>query len=157
MSEYVKVLKVKVKKLSSEAKMPEYQNSGDSGCDAHACLNELQHYNKQMIIEPGLTALVPTGLSFDIPYGYECQVRSRSGLAIKRGVHVLNSPGTVDASYKGEVGVILHNTSNFPFVVNHGDRIAQFVFVPVNVAMFEETETLSESTRGSGGFGSTGV
>ena len=100
---------------------------------------------------------IKTGLFLEIPEGYECQVRPRSGLAFKKGVTVLNSPGTIDADYRGEVGVILVNLSSEPFTVEHGERIAQLVFAKVKQAKWIEVEELSETERGAGGFGSTGV
>ena len=101
--------------------------------------------------------LVKTGLFMEIPEGYECQVRSRSGLALKKGISVLNAPGTVDADYRGEVGVILINLSNETFVIEDGERIAQLVFAKVKQAKWKVAETLTETDRGEGGFGSTGV
>jgi dUTP pyrophosphatase len=101
--------------------------------------------------------LIPTGLFLEIPAGFECQVRPRSGLALKKGITVLNSPGTIDADYRGEVGVILINLSNEAFIVENGERIAQLVFSRVEQIEFEQTENLSETERGSGGFGSTGI
>ena len=105
----------------------------------------------------GLRALVKTGLFLEIPVGFECQVRPRSGLALKKGISVLNSPGTIDADYRGEVGVILINMSNETFVVENGERIAQLVFAKVEQAQWEEVSELSSTERGAGGFGSTGV
>lgn len=142
---------VLVKKLSPKAFLPLYNKPGDAGCDVCACLEE------DLSIGPGGTGLVPTGLAFAIQDGFECQVRSRSGLALKNGIVVLNSPGTIDAGYRGEVGVILHNISNTTYTVKHGARIAQLVFAPVTQASFQLTEELSDSSRGTGGFGSSGV
>jgi len=134
---------------------PEFQNEGDSGFDIRAFVD------KTIEIEAGARALIPTGLYFQIPMGYELQVRSRSGLALKSGIMVLNSPGTVDSGYRGEIGVILYNSDkNNIFYVHNGDRIAQGVIASViqkNQIKFMATTNLSESDRGSGGFGSTGV
>ena len=126
--------------------------AGSSGCDVCAALDE------PLELLPGSRALVPTGFCFEIPHGYEIQVRPRSGLAVKNGITVLNAPGTIDADYRGEVKVILVNLSPQPFVVRHGDRIAQLV--PMQVASqlsFSEQKSIAESDRGEGGFGSTGV
>lgn len=130
--------------------LPTYAHPGDAGADLTAAVTETVY------IEPGARALIPTGFSMDIPDGYEVQVRSRSGLALRYGVVVLNSPGTVDASYKGEVGVILANFGEDRFDVRRGDRIAQMVVASVAYVPFVEADELSESSRGIGGFGSTG-
>ena len=134
---------------------PTYEKEGDSGFDIRAFIDE------PIEIEPGCRTLIKTGLYFEIPYGYELQVRSRSGLALNNGVVVLNSPGTVDSGYRGEIGVILYNTDKLnPFYVSNGDRIAQGVIAAVQTmgkTKFIKTDTLSSSDRGSGGFGSTGV
>lgn len=108
-------------------------------------------------LKPFQRALIPTGLFLEIPEGFECQVRPRSGLALKKGITVLNSPGTIDADYRGEVGVILINLSDETFVVENGERIAQLVFAEYKQAKWIETEVLTETERGAGGFGSTGV
>ena len=105
---------------------------------------------------PGARALIPTGLAMAIPPGFEVQVRPRSGLALKHGIALVNSPGTIDSDYRGEVGVIVLNTSEDPFEVAHGMRIAQMVLAPVVQAVFEQADTLDETSRGGGGFGSTG-
>jgi len=112
---------------------------------------------EEKVIEPGDWALIGTGLYLEIPFGYEAQVRPRSGLALKHGVTVLNAPGTIDADYRGEVGVILINLGSKPFEVKVGDRIAQLVISAVCRACFEEVKNLSETDRGAGGFGSTGL
>jgi dUTP pyrophosphatase len=124
---------------------------GSSGCDVCAAVNE------ETTIPPGKRALIPTGFCFDIPEGFEIQVRPRSGLALKHGVTILNTPGTIDADYRGEVKIILINLGDEPFVIKRGDRIAQLV--PARVAMdvsFIEDDTISETSRGAGGFGHTG-
>lgn len=133
------------------ARLPEYKTSGAAGADVCAFVDE------PVVIAPSARALIPTGLFFEIPDSYEIQVRARSGLAIKNGIAVLNAPGTVDSDYRGELCVILYNSSDTPFTVNNGDRIAQIVVAPVTRANFVEAGSLSETDRGSGGFGSTGV
>jgi dUTP pyrophosphatase len=130
--------------------LPAYQTPGAAGADLCACLAA------PVTLLPGAHALVPTGLRFEIPPGYEMQVRPRSGLAAKFGVTVLNSPGTIDSDYRGEVQVILVNHGASPFVINHGDRIAQAVIAPVIQACFAASDALGGTERGEGGFGSTG-
>jgi dUTP pyrophosphatase len=110
-----------------------------------------------IVLTPMSRALIPTGLYLEIPQGFECQVRPRSGLALKKGVSVLNTPGTIDADYRGEVGVILFNMSDEDFTVENGERIAQLVFAPVLQVEWDESEMLTETDRGAGGFGSTGT
>jgi dUTP pyrophosphatase len=111
----------------------------------------------EVVIAPGERVLVPTGLAIALPPGFEAQVRPRSGLALKQGITVVNTPGTIDADYRGEVGVILINHGDAPFTVDRGMRIAQMVVAPITRAVWNEVGTLSESTRGTGGFGSTGT
>ena len=135
----------------SKHPLPSYETNASAGLDVRA------NINAPIEMEPMGRALVKTGLFMEIPVGYECQVRPRSGLAIKKGITVLNSPGTIDADYRGEVGVILINLSNEKFIVEDGERIAQLVFGKFEQAQWEETESLSETERGEGGFGSTGV
>lgn len=135
--------------VDENTSMPEYKTVGSSGMDIRA--------NENLVINPLGRASVRTGLYLEIPEGYEAQVRPRSGLAIKHGVTVLNTPGTIDSDYRGEIMVILINLGSFPFLVDRGDRIAQVVFVKVERAEFMTKETLQETERGSGGFGSTGV
>ena len=135
---------------------PTYQKIGDSGFDFMANLPE----DAIIIVEPRKRVLVPTGLHFQIPMGFELQVRPRSGLALKNGITVLNTPGTVDSGYRGEVKVILYNTGDESFTIKNGDRIAQGVIAPVQnkkTTMFTRVESLDDSDRGVGGFGSTGV
>lgn len=141
-------VKVKVKKIISTAKIPQYQTSGAAGFDLASVISTT--------IMPGETALVGTGLSFEIPEGYEMQVRPRSGVSAKTNVRVANSPGTIDSDFRGEVKVILHNHGPQPFKIEEGDRIAQGLIAPVYKAIFEEAEELSQSDRGVGGFGSSG-
>ena len=131
--------------------MPKYETPLSAGVDLRANLDE------NITLKPLERALVKTGLFMAIPAGYEAQVRPRSGLAFKKGITVLNSPGTVDADYRGEIGVILVNLSSEDFVVEDGERIAQLVVAKCEQAEFEETQELSETERGAGGFGSTGV
>ena len=139
---------LKVKKLSPEAILPSYAREGDAGLDLYAL--------KQMVIEPGKSALVPTGIAIELPSGTEAQVRPRSGLALKHGLSVLNTPGTVDEGYRGEVGVILINHGTSAFTIERGMKIAQMVVSPrLQVAVVEVAE-LSDTQRGAGGFGSTG-
>ena len=135
----------------SKNDLPQYETVNSAGMDVRA------HLDDKLVLEPGEKALIKTGLKLAIPAGYECQVRPRSGLAYKYGVTVLNSPGTIDADYRGDIGVILinHGTSNF--VVEPGERIGQLVFAKYERVEFEAVEELAETERGEGGFGSTGV
>jgi len=128
---------------------PVYQTAGAAGCDLISSCDQ--------IIDPQNWGVIPTGLFIEIPDGYEAQIRSRSGLALRSGVFVLNSPGTIDSDYRGEIKVILANTGHHPLIVKKGDRIAQMVFSPVTQATFEKAEELSKTDRGTGGFGSTGI
>lgn len=136
----------------SDNAMPEYETVNSAGMDLRAYLPD-----GELFIKPMQRALVPTGLFMEIPVGYEGQVRPRSGLAIKSGITVLNSPGTIDADYRGEVKVILINLSDTDFVIKSGDRIAQLVIAKHEQPEVVEVQTLSETERGSGGFGHTGV
>jgi dUTP pyrophosphatase len=131
---------------------PRQQSMGAAGVDLLAALGA----SETMIIEAGKRALVPSGMAIALPAGYEAQVRPRSGLAAKHGVTVLNSPGTIDADYRGEIKVILINHGDAPFTIQRGDRIAQMVVAPVSSIDFEQRETLDATQRGAGGFGSTG-
>ncbi len=130
--------------------LPSYETSASAGLDIRAFIEE------KLTLSPGERKLIKTGLFLEIPEGYEAQVRPRSGLALKNGITVLNSPGTIDADYRGEIGVILINHSSEIFEINSGDRIAQLVFAKVEQAVWFETESLNETERGEGGFGSTG-
>lgn len=144
--------KINIKVVANEgAKLPLYKTSGAAGADICALLKE------PLVIESGKSAMVPTGLFFEIPQGYEVQIRPRSGLAAKNGVTVLNTPGTIDSDYRGEINVILINLGDKPFTVNNGDRIAQMLVAPVIQADFSVVTSLEETERGAGGFGSTGV
>lgn len=135
----------------SQHPLPNYETLASAGMDLRANLSE------PITLAPLERAIVKTGLFIELPIGYEAQVRPRSGLAAKKGITVLNSPGTVDADYRGEIGVILVNLSNEAFVVENGERIAQLIIAKHERAMWLETEELSETSRGEGGFGSTGV
>lgn len=131
--------------------LPEYAHMDDSGLDICAFLE------KDLIIKPGERALVQTGIYVAIPDGYEFQVRSRSGLALKKGIFVLNSPGTIDAGYRNSIGVILYNSSKDDFTVKNGDRIAQLVLQAVPTVVWQKVESLDDTERGMGGYGSSGV
>ncbi len=131
--------------------VPAYKTTGSSGADVCAFLE------KSVTLAPGARALIPTGLSVEIPPGYEIQVRPRSGLALKHGVTVINAPGTIDADYRGEIGIVLVNLGDEPFVVKDGERIAQLVVSAVERCAFVESDALGETERGSGGYGSTGT
>lgn len=131
--------------------LPKYETIASAGMDIRASISE------PIVLKPLERTLVKTGLFIELPLGYEAQVRPRSGLALKKGISVLNSPGTVDADYRGEIGVILINLSNEDFVIENGERIAQMVIAKHEQAEFIEVNELSETTRGAGGFGSTGV
>lgn len=144
--------KIKVRVINrSNNQLPEYGTSGAAGMDVRASLNET------ITIAPMERALIPTGLYVEIPEGYECQLRPRSGLALKKGISLVNTPGTIDADYRGEIGVILINLSKEPFVVENGERICQMVFNRFTPAEWEQVDTLEDTERGEGGFGHTGV
>lgn len=144
---------VRVQRLphAEDLPLPAYGSAEAAGCDLVAAVTET------LTLAPGASAIVPTGLKIALPPGYEAQVRPRSGLAAKNGVTVLNTPGTVDSDYRGEVGVILINHGTADFAVERGMRIAQMVIAPVLQVAWQETDDLNETARGAGGFGSTGV
>ena len=144
------MVKVLIKKLSSEVQLPSYKTSGASGMDLMAFIKS------SVTIKPKTSSLIPTGLSIAFSEDYEVQIRPRSGLAAKNNISVLNTPGTIDSDYRGEIKVIIYNHGNNDFLINNGDRIAQMVLVPVIKMNFEETDELPETIRGEGGFGSTG-
>ena len=144
------MVKVLVKKLDPKVKLPIYKTKGSSGMDLMAFTD------KPIKVGPKTAALIPTGLTVAIPEDVEIQIRPRSGLALNSGISVLNTPGTVDSDYRGEIKVILFNNSNKEFVVNNNERIAQMIVAPVLKVDFEEVSNLPDSVRGSGGFGSTG-
>lgn len=142
---------VKVKKLENfHGELPQYQSLGASGFDVRAQLSG------PVVLNPGERALIPTGLSFEIPSGYEIQARPRSGFAAKNGVTVLNTPGTIDADYRGEVKIIIINLGNEAVTINDQERCAQLVIAPVLQAQFQLVDELGSTERGAGGFGSTG-
>mgnify|MGYP001211406043 CR=1 FL=1 len=142
--------KILIKRLSKEVSLPKYETSGSSGMDLSANIDD------NINIEPGETAIIPTGLALSIPKGFEVQIRPRSGLAAKQNISVLNTPGTIDSDYRGEIKVILINLGQDSFKVEKGLRIAQMVVSPVVQAQLTEVNDLSDTVRGEGGFGSTG-
>ena len=142
--------KVLIKKLSSSVKLPAYKTNGASGMDLMAFTAE------PIILKPQSSCLVPTGISVDFSEEFEIQIRPRSGLAAKNNISVLNTPGTIDSDYRGEIKVIIFNHGNKEFIINNNDRIAQMILTPVVKMELEETESLPETIRGEGGFGSTG-
>jgi len=145
-------LKIKrVRHCENPLPLPQYQSEHAAGLDLAADIDQ------PIILEPGQRKLIPTGLALQIPGGYEAQIRPRSGLAIKKGIGILNSPGTIDADYRGEVQIILINFGSENVRIERGDRIAQMILAPVTRAEIIETEALSDTKRSSGGFGSTGV
>ena len=144
------MVKILVKKINSKVKLPSYKTDGSSGMDLMAFLD------KPISILPKKSELVPTGLFIAIPDNTEVQIRPRSGLAVKNNISVLNTPGTIDSDYRGELKVILYNYGNEEFIVKNEARIAQMVLMPIIKASFEEVENLPETIRGEGGFGSTG-
>jgi dUTP pyrophosphatase len=131
--------------------LPSYQTSQSAGMDLRA------NNPEPIVLKPLMRAIVPTGLFIELPEGYEAQIRPRSGLAAKKGIGLVNSPGTIDADYRGEIGVIVVNLSNEDFTIENGERIAQMVIAKHEVGSWQEVESLNESDRGSGGFGSTGT
>ena len=141
---------VKIKKLHDDAVVPRYMTAHAAGVDLHAVLDE------PLELVPGQRTLVPTGLAMEIPDGYEGQVRPRSGLALKKGIGLVNSPGTIDADYRGEVGIIMINYGQDAVVITPGERIAQLVIAPVTRVLFKESAELADTDRGTGGFGHTG-
>jgi len=138
-------------KNSSGLPIPHYQTEHSAGVDLYAAVES------EAVIDAGTWKLVPTGIAVAIPEGYEGQVRPRSGLALKHGIGMLNAPGTIDADYRGEISIILFNFSDTPYPIRRGDRIAQLVFAKIERARFEKVDALSETARGAGGFGHTGV
>jgi len=143
--------RVKILKLSPKAILPEYQSEHSSGMDLHACIDG------PITIQPGKRALIPTGLSIELPAGFESQIRSRSGLALKHGVSMANGVGTIDADYRGEYGVLLMNLGDEPFTIEPDMRVAQLVIARYEKIIWAESVELSQTDRGAGGFGSTGV
>lgn len=151
MESETKKVEIKIKRIDRTLPLPSYASLNASGMDLLASLEA------DLNLLPMQRVLIPTGISIELPYGYEAQVRSRSGLAIKHGISCLNSPGTIDSDYRGEVKVILINLGDKPQVIKRGDRIAQMVITKVSQAELTEVEMLSETERGSGGFGHTGI
>ena len=145
------MIEILIKRLSKEVSLPKYETSGSSGMDLAANIDD------KITIDSGKTVIIPTGLSLSIPKGFEVQIRPRSGLAAKQKITVLNTPGTIDADYRGEIKVILINLGKDSFIVERRLRIAQMVVCPVVQAQFKEVDDLSETERGKGGFGSTGT
>ena len=144
------MVKILIKKTNRKVITPKYKTDGSSGVDLSAFLD------KEVVIKPNSSELIPTGLQVAIPEELEIQIRPRSGLAAKESIGVLNSPGTIDSDYRGELKIILFNHGNNDFIVNNGDRIAQMVLVPILKMEFEEVDSLPNTVRGQGGFGSTG-
>jgi dUTP pyrophosphatase len=145
-------MEVKIARINndSDIPLPKYATEGSAGMDIHADIKE------SIEIKPQETKLIPTGLAIALPAGFECQVRSRSGLAAKHGIFALNAPGTIDSDYRGEIKVILSNFSNQAYEIKPGERIAQLVIARYEHIAWKETESLDETSRGAGGFGSTG-
>ena len=143
------IVNVKVVQLNQDAELPEYKTMGSSGFDLRSI--------EEWLLAPGETHILKTGLAFEIPLGYEMQIRPRSGLSSKTKVRVPNTPGTVDSDYRGEVGIILENIGDTPITINKGDRIAQGVIQRVEKANFIAVKNLSDTERGDGGYGSTGI
>ena len=143
---------VKVKRLdnNTDLPLPSYQSDGSSGLDLHAAVN------KDLTLEPGDIKLIPTGLSISLPEGYEAQIRPRSGLALKHGLGFVNAPGTIDADYRGEIGIIAINLGKKPLIIKRGERIAQMVIHAVSRAIVKEVNELDTTQRGEGGFGHSG-
>ena len=144
------MIKVLIKKLDSSVELPSYKTDGASGMDLMAFVKE------PINLKPQMSCLVPTGISIAFPSEFEIQIRPRSGLAAKNNISVLNTPGTIDSDYRGEIKIILFNHGDKDFLINNKDRIAQMILTPVIKMNFEETDNLPETVRGEGGFGSTG-
>jgi dUTP pyrophosphatase len=143
--------KILIKKLHSDVNLPAYETSGSSGMDLQAYISE------EIILKPGERKLIPTGLSVAIPENLEIQIRPRSGLAYKKGISVVNTPGTIDSDYRGEIKVLLINLGKEDFIIKKFERIAQMVVCPITKVVLSETNDLPDTIRGEGGFGSTGV
>jgi len=143
---------IRIKRINPQSQnpLPVYMTPHSAGMDLYAELDD------DRVLNPGSRMLVPTGIAISLPDGYEAQIRPRSGLALKHGITMLNSPGTIDADYRGEIGVIVINHGDDPFVISNGERIAQMIVAPVVRAVLEEVDELDETVRGSGGFGHTG-
>ncbi len=144
------MVKVLIKKLDQSAELPSYKTKGASGMDLKAFIK------KTINLKPKTSSIIPTGFSVAFPEGYEIQIRPRSGLAAKNNISVLNTPGTIDSDYRGEIKIILYNHGTNDFIINNGDRIAQMILSPILKMELEEINDLPETIRGEGGFGSTG-
>ena len=144
------MVKILVKKFDKDIKLPTYKTSGSSGMDLVA------YIKNKIAIDPGATAIIPTGIAVAIPKNYEIQIRPRSGLASKNSISVLNTPGTIDSDYRGEIKIILINLSKKSFIVKSGDRVAQMILCPIAKGKLKEVKNLPKTVRGKGGFGSTG-
>lgn len=144
-------MNIQITKLNEKALLPEYQTADAAGMDLHACLDE------PVAMQPMERRMIPTGLAIAVPRGYEAQVRARSGLSIKHGITTVNGVGTVDADYRGEIGVLLVNLGQEAFEITHGMRVAQMVIARYEQAVWIEADSLDETERGTGGFGSTGT
>lgn len=144
-------MEVRILKLYSDSTVPLYQTTGSAGADLHA------HLQEPITLLPSHKAIISTGISIEIPHGFEAQIRPRSGLAAKNSITVLNSPGTIDSDYRGEIKVILINLGVEAFIIEHNMRIAQIIFAPVVQANFKETSSIQDTIRSTAGFGSTGV
>tara|TARA_B100002003_G_C13930695_1_gene452125 strand:- start:190 stop:627 length:438 start_codon:yes stop_codon:yes gene_type:complete len=145
------MIKILVKKISQSAELPNYKTKGSSGMDLFACIND------EVTINPGEKKLISTGISVAIPNNHEIQIRPRSGLAINNAISVLNTPGTIDSDYRGEIKVVLINHGKVTFKIKKNDRIAQMILSPISKAELKEVDELPETQRGEGGFGSTGI
>ncbi len=144
-------MKIKLKKVRKDAKIPKYMTQKSAGLDIFACISS------NITLKPGQRTLIPTGIAISLPEGYEAQIRPRSGLALNYGIIPLNTPGTIDADYRGEIKIILANLGENEFTVKNGDRVAQMVINKIEKVEFVEVEELDNSLRGEGGFGSTGI
>jgi dUTP pyrophosphatase len=145
-------IKVRITRLNNnDLPLPEYATDGSAGMDIYACVED------KIIIKPGEIAVIPTGIAIELPDGYEAQIRPRSGLALKYGITLLNTPGTIDPDYRGEIKIIVINLGRDDFTVNRGDRIAQMVISRFSRVEWEETDELENTERGEGGFGHTGI
>ncbi len=144
-------MKIKLKKVRKDAKIPKYMTQKSAGLDIFACISS------NITLKPGQRTLIPTGIAISLPDGYEAQIRPRSGLALNYGIIPLNTPGTIDADYRGEIKIILANLGENEFTIKNGDRIAQMVINKIEKVEFVEVEELDNSLRGEGGFGSTGI
>ncbi len=151
MSEALRVRILRINPNKTDIPLPEYSTEGSAGMDVCAAVDA------EVMIQPGETALIPTGFIIELPPGHEAQIRPRSGLAIKHGLGILNSPGTIDSDYRGEVKIIVTNFGKNPYTVHRGDRIAQMIVAAYERVKWEESDSLEKSSRGDGGFGHTGI